>query len=206
LILVEADKYILIFYFTDDMDNIQFWIYIIFAIIYFIAKNARKKPNKKAPSDSNRRGGQQQTQRPQPQSFEDLLEEITGRKSLKEEPVVIDEADEINQETEERYLAPKPWQEKEEEIRRRNEIEREGNNRRFADDESRRIYEESIRRAEGANIDYRPDESYSDKKVLRETAEDIEENAFVTDINNMLSNSDSAKKAVILSEILNRKY
>ena len=201
--MVEADKYIWIFYFTADMDNIQFWIYVIFAIIYFVAKNFKK-------GSKNQDSPDPREQRPQPtqaQSFEDLLEEITGRKSLKEQPKQeIEEPDPFAEAFEERYLQPKPWEAEVQERQAKEQREMEGRNRQFADDESRRVYEESIKRAEGAGIEYSLDEHYASRKVLRSTAEEKDGHSIASEIKEMLDNTADARKAVILGEILNRKY
>ena len=75
--------------------------------------------------------------------------------------------------------------------------------RQFADDESRRIYEESIKQAEVP-----VEEEVKSKKPILATnrKEDVEENEFAKEIRSMLQNTDSARKAVVLGEILTRKY
>lgn len=188
------------------MDNIQFWIYVIFAIIYFVAKNFNKQNKKSSQNRPSASPQEEGSSRPQPQSFEDLLEEITGRRTVQQKRQQEVEADPFDEFEEERYLQPKPWEVKESKIEQANEFEREGRNRQFADEESKRIYEESIKRAEGALLDYSVDEKYASKKVLRETAEIKEINPVAEEIRNMLRNPSETRKAVILSEILNRKY
>ena len=186
------------------MDNIQFWIYVIFAIIYFVARNFKKADKNQQPARPPRRSGEAGDTFNQPQSFEELLEEITGRKSIRKE---VEEEELFDFEPGvERYQQPKPWEEKERERELRNEFEREGRNRQFADAESRRVYEESIKLAEGAVLDYGVDEKYASKKVIRETAEEKKQNMLAAEIKDMLSNSQDARKAVILSEILQRRY
>ena len=187
------------------MDNIQFWIYVIFAIIYFVAKNFKKTQKEDTPQRPSRRVNPDGRSTPQPQSFEELLEEITGRKSIKTQEEDVQDPFEPRP-VMERYQEPKPWEEKEREIARRNEFELEGRNRKFADEESRRVYEESIKLAEGAVLDYGVDQKYASKKVLRETAEEKQTNKMASEIKAMLSNPDDARKAVILSEIFQRKY
>ena len=188
------------------MDDIQFWIYVIFAIIYFIAKNF-KKNNTKTPQKGKPRTDQEgEARMPQPQSFEDLLEEISGRRTVSKPPVQEEAFDDSFEDQEEaRYLQPKPW-ESEQSIETADEFEQEGRNRKFADEESKRIYEESIKRAEGADLPYEVDEKFASKKVLRETAEEKETNKFAEEINDMLRDRNDARKAIILGEILNRKY
>jgi hypothetical protein len=191
------------------MDDIQFWIYVIFAIIYFVARNFKKDKKKQVPGRPSQ--SDETTTNTQPQSFEELLEEITGRRSVTsqnnpDDRRISEAADPLEDPPKERYLEPKPWEVKEDEIQRTNDIAREGNNRKFADDESRRIYEESIKRAEGADIDYALDKKYANKKVIRSTAEEDETNELANEIKEMFQNADSARKAVIMSEIFNRKY
>ncbi|MFY0685802.1 MAG: hypothetical protein JXQ90_01485 [Cyclobacteriaceae bacterium] len=187
------------------MDDIQFWIYLVFAAIYFIGKALKKKnkppvnrPRPQSPLETETElADRPQTSRPA--TFEELLEEITGQKSLEPETPVEESVEE----------KPVPFYEEQKEIipvQKDESIEMEGRNRQFADEESKRIYEESIKRAEGFNIGFEPDEKFSSKKVLRSTAEEETENEFASEIKSMLQNPDDAKKAIILSEILNRKY
>ena len=75
----------------------------------------------------------------------------------------------------------------------------------FSDEESRRVYEESIKRVEGQK-DYKSGKQYKIKKVLKEKAEDKKVNRLADEIKSMLQSPESAKKAIILSEILNRRY
>ncbi len=184
------------------MDNIQFWIYVIFAVIYFFGRALRKKPQEKPKQRPRSPLETESESKERPVSFEDLLEEITGRKSLsdpqKSEPEI--EEPEIEE------APPRPS--RYERLKQEREAEKfeEGRTRTFSDEETRRVYEESIKSAEGYDLDYGTDEKYASKKVLRSTAEEEEDNEFVTEIKSMLQNKDEAKKAVILSEILNRKY
>ena len=165
------------------MDDFSFWWYIIAAVIYFITRGKKKKeqPNSRPGSENNPTPSQ-------PKSFEDLLREITeGRPSekttYKQEPVEIvsDEKEEDN-------------------------YKLEGEHRAFADDESRRVYEESIKMAEGADIEFERDEHFQQPRVFK-GLQNIEEDEWTIadEIRDGL-NSTEAKKAVIYSEILARKY
>ncbi len=175
------------------MDNIQFWIYVIFAVIYFLSRSLRKKP---AENQQKRPRSPLETDegpRRQPASFEELLEEITGRQTLKEPPREVEEEESFTPVTpKKKEPAPPPFDE--------------GRTRRFSDEESRRIYEESIKNAEGFDLDYKPDAKFASRKVLRATAEEEEVNEFASEIRSTLQNPESAKKAIILAEIINRKY
>ncbi len=174
------------------MENIEFWVYIIFAVIYFLARGLRKKskPKPVARPQSPLETDDGDTRQP-PVSFEDLLEEITGRKTLEKTEEIIEPA-----EPEEKPAGPPEETPKFEE----------GKTRRFSDEESKRVYEESIRQAEGFEIDYGTADPYQSKKVTRETAELEEENKLAEEVRAMLQDTDSARKAIILSEIIGRKY
>ncbi|MFT4736246.1 MAG: hypothetical protein ACI8QD_000373 [Cyclobacteriaceae bacterium] len=185
------------------MDNIQFWIYVIFGIIYFVARNFKKKSQEKAKNQPSIEGAEGNGETVPAQSFEELLKEITGRKSVKPEsrPVIEEESD--------RYLQPKPWEEEVKQvIDSRSIFEKEGETRAFADEESRRVYEESMKRAEGSEFDYEVDKKYANSKVLleTETAEGGKENKVADEIREMLTNTSSARKAFIAGEIFQTRF
>ncbi len=175
------------------MDDFQFWLYIIFAVIYFISRGLKKKkPQSQGPAPTNR--PQQQTRpQKQPVSFEELLKEFTDGK-------VDDEPQATVQETAERER--QKIQETESEAEK--DIRLEGRNRKFADDESKKIYEDSIKRAE-QGLSYKREGVFK-SKMKRKIEEKETNSAIASDIKTMLNDAEDAKKAVILSEILNRKY
>ncbi|WP_424964289.1 hypothetical protein [Ekhidna sp.] len=170
------------------MDDFSFWWYIIAAVIYFLTRGKKKKEQ-----PNSRPGSENRPPQNQPKSFEDLLREITeGRQveepTIEQEPVVIQ--DEKRSEKQEMEDATRL----------------EGERRTFADDESRRVYEESIKMAEGADLEFDPDEHYRQPRLFKGgDAEEEEEWTIADEIRDGL-NSSEAKKAVIYSEILNRKY
>ncbi|MEP0984991.1 hypothetical protein [Ekhidna sp.] len=168
------------------MDDFNFWWYIIAAVIYFLTRNKKKKdqPNSRPGSENNPPKSQQ------PKSFEDLLREITEGKqdsepAIEQEPVII---------------------EKKEEPTYDENIRREGERGSFADDESRRVYEESIKMAEGADLEFEPDEHFRSTSLFKGSRNEEEEEWTIADEIRDGLNSAEAKKAVIYSEILNRKY
>lgn len=173
------------------MDDFSFWWYIIAAVIYFLTRGKKKKDQ-----TQSRPGSENNPPPSQPKSFEDLLKEITeGRqeevKPVQQEPVVIDQPIVIDQE----------------EIDKENR-RHEGERRAFADDESRRVYEESIKMAEGADIEFAPDEKFREPRLFKGASieeEEEEEWSIADEIRDGL-NTTEAKKAVIYSEILARKY
>ncbi|MBC6411018.1 MAG: hypothetical protein GDA51_06600 [Ekhidna sp.] len=73
----------------------------------------------------------------------------------------------------------------------------------FADDESRRVYEESIKMAEGADIAFERNEHFKKSRLFQKKDED--EKSYTEEWMDGFG-ADEAKKAVIYSEILNRKY
>lgn len=72
------------------MDNIQFWIYIIIALIYVIGR-AMKKGQQPPAADRSEEGEMEETrsgERPaRPLTFEELLREITEGKATTQRPV-----------------------------------------------------------------------------------------------------------------------
>ena len=179
------------------MEDIQTWIYVIIGIVYFIVRTFRNKKPQQAdkPAPATSRPQRPDIERRKPLTFEELLQEFTeGRKpeDAEEEESVIDSKDVIARRSEER---------------KRDSFEEEGRDRRFSDDESKRIYEESIRNAEGFDLDFERDDDFKITKLESRHAEEQESEAFqASDIKEMLANPEDAKKAVILSEILGRKY
>ncbi len=179
------------------MEDFQFIIYIIIGAIYIISRAIKGNNKNQQPQ---KRPQQRPSQRPQqeaPKTFEDILAEFGKRMeeqaggTVEEEPEVVQEAPKPR---------PKPV---------KNPFEMEGRNRQFADEESRRIYEEAIVRAEGADLEFAPDEKFhkaSLKMGFSAYEKEKPENEFAKEIRNTLADPDGAKKAIILSEILNRKY
>lgn len=182
------------------MDNIQFWLYLGFGLIYFITRQMKKK--KKQAEEA--RTGEQPTEKPfkKPVTFDELLKEFT--QEPEEETPVDDYAEqqrrieEARKEQEEASLRRRENEEK------KRLIEQDHTSRRFADEESRMIYEKSIAQAEGADLKFERDEHFKTAVNIKDKEE--EEDTFGSEILSMLQDADQAKKAVVLSEILNRKY
>lgn len=166
------------------MDDFSFWWYIIAAVIYFLTRN-KKKPQNSRPGTENTPPPSQR-----PKSFEELLREITEGPQAevefeepKQVPVVIDEP-----KTEEAF-------------------KHEGERRVFADEESRRIYEESIKMAEGTDLKFEKDEHFKTPTLFKGLADaDKESDELATDLVVADFDADEARKAFIYSEIFNRKY
>jgi len=168
------------------MDDFNFWWYIIAAAIYFFTRGRKKKK-----AEKQARPGSENNPSPssRPKSFEELLREITEGVSEKEveepeqEPVVV-------------RSSPKTEE--------RKSFEQEGRRRVFADDESRRVYEESIKMAEGADLEFAPNENFKSDRLFKDQKEE-ERTSFAQELMDGFD-TDEAKKALIYSEIFNRKY
>ncbi|MFY0600658.1 MAG: hypothetical protein JXR03_13380 [Cyclobacteriaceae bacterium] len=180
------------------MDNIQFWVYLAFGAIYLITRMMKKKKGENQPEGS----ADQSTERSykKPVSFEDLLKEFTQVEDVEpQEDEYADQQRRIEEARAEEESLQK--QKEEEEI---DSINQDHTHRRFADDESREIYEKSIVQAEGADLSFERDEHF---KTKLNRQEEVEEGSTIgSEILASLQDADQAKKAVILSEILNRKY
>lgn len=168
------------------MDDLNILYYVAAAIIYIITRARKKKAGTSAPSPTPQETTS--TQRPTPKSFEELLQEITeGRVGEKD-------------------LTSKGEPEKEPEKAVTDDaIRLEGERRVFADEESRRIYEESIKQAEGFDLPFEQSEHFKDEKAISTSLNKQRTATLAQDIKNGLTSQD-AKKAVIYAEILNRRY
>jgi len=165
------------------MDDFNFWWYIIAAAIYFLTRRKKKKSQKKIPSGTE--NTPQRNQRPK--SFEELLQEITKGsrpESPEQEPIEI-----------------KP--EKKQPSKQEENIRHTGEGRAFADDESKQVYEESVKMAEGADIAFERDEHFKKPRQFEEKSE--KEKSYAEELMDVFD-ADKAKKAVIYSEIFTRKY
>ncbi len=171
------------------MEDLQIWVYVIFGILYFLSRSLRKKPQEPQKQSPLETEGEARPQRRQPASFEELLREITEQR----EPQAEQKPQARKQE---KQVSPKTATKAE-------DFTKEGSTRHFSDEQSRQVYEQSIKAAEGSKAPFERDEHFSIKLKEREKAE---QSQFAKDIRDMLSNSKSAKKAIILGEILNRKY
>lgn len=172
------------------MDNLQLWIYIIFGILYFLSRSMRKNKSNRKPI-SPLETQENQEKRP-PVSFEDLLREITEQRNEEtaQAPREISDTTAADTSSSQSENRPKPASKSS-----RNVISP------SKDEESKKIYEKSIAAAsEEEPITFERDRHF--KAVVGDTHT---KDASST-IKQWLSNPQEAKKAIILSEILNRKY
>jgi len=176
------------------MDNIQFWIYIAFAVIYFISKSLKQSKKKEAEEKRNFSPLETEEDAPKPVSFEDLLEEITGRKTLNQPQA------KPNWEMEQEAVAKRGGSQ---DVRA---FEKEGSERKFSDEESKKVYEESIKLASRYASYSEPQVDHMTKWKKLASVQNNNSHGIADEIREMLADANGAKKAIILSEILNRKY
>ncbi|MEQ8472162.1 MAG: hypothetical protein RIC35_13305 [Marinoscillum sp.] len=156
----------------------------------------KKKKQEDQPSNPDNNTQPTQGRSRKPVTFEELLKEFTeGREPQEEE----EETPERKPVEATQLVKERKWQEE-----NKPEEYEEGVTRRFSDDESRRIYQESIQRAEGSKIEFKRDEHFKSK--LQRAEDEGEGNDIAAEIKDMLQDRSQAQKAIVLSEILNRKY
>ena len=189
-------------------------IYIVFAIIYFVVRMLKKKQQ---PPDATERdfeqetgqGGQPTSERPV--SFEDLLRELTGQKQPQQAAPPPEEtpAPARNQRRDFQFPSDgdnyedvhEEWEDKEVAV-----LKEGSTNRVFADEESKRIYEQSISQVKNQEDELEKQLERAKSRFKAFEIQEEETSAVREEIVEMLQSKDGAKKAIILSEILNRKY
>ena len=180
------------------MDDFRIIFYVILGIIFVVsrimkANKSTSQAPKRRPRPNRSQPGTGQGNAPA--SFEDILrefgEKVEDKTLTRERPA-----------TRQQESKPKP--------RTYEKKFEEGRDRKFADDESKRVYEESIKRAEGFDIKFGENKNFASKRtIFGEGAikKDVhQKNPLIGSIRNDLKDKDGIKKAFILSEILNRKY
>lgn len=167
------------------MDDIQLILYIIFAVIAILSQVFKaKKKNGQAPSQSNT-SQQPPSRKEQPKSFEDLLKEFTGEQT--------------------KTVESRPsWEETKYETYE-DDYEEEYQN----DDEIRQTYNRSVKEAKELKtidelVDLKDDRHTGNFTHFAGYEEEGEE--VRNEWQELLSSPEGAKKAIILSEIINRKY
>lgn len=160
------------------MDDIQVIIYIAFVLFAIISRALKKKKAvAKKPVQSNNQDPEQSS--PSPLSFEELLREFTEEKTETVEP---DPEPSITRERERVYD-------------------------RQDDEEVKRVYEESVRASkrfelESKHTDDRHTGNFTHFRGYSEEDTEEEENEYA----DLFRDPESAKRAIIASEILIRKY
>lgn len=180
------------------MDNFQFWLYVIVAVIYLISRARKKSKEQNAPVDFPdqetttipRSYDQPTSPKPKPLTFEELLREITeakeSRPAPRPEPEYVDYDDEIEEEEGKSMETITPINE----------------------ERTTQVYEDAKKLAF-----YRP--SLEETMKLEDTDtkygkfaefEIKEERNLLLEYSQDLRDPKGFKRALILSEILNRKH
>jgi len=158
------------------MDDNSIYYYLIFVVIALLSRVFGKKKVEDVPTNEG-------SPKERPLTFEELIEEFTRQasgKTKKEEIIQNEEIPEII------------------------EVEKKNNQRStYKDDEIQEIYNKSVYEAQKLKHTNTDNSDYS---FFKEYKKEKEENEFANEIRNMISSPDSAAKAIILSEIINRKY
>lgn len=192
------------------MDNIQLILYIVFLVGYFLFKVLTGK-KKSATTEDTRKFDQPQNphrktreyteeyeqydpEADRPKSFEEILEELASGGKKKEAPKVVPSAAE-------------KVAEKRREASKTAEVYRDGQDFE-AEAKNNEVYQKSIQQASKyTTLNERID--MDNLEINRKEVIDIEEIGVEKKSNpylDIFSNLEDAKKAIILSEIINRKY
>jgi len=159
-------------------------LYIIFFVIYILAKTLKKSKPKQSPKGPRTKTDEETHEAEPTITFEDIFKGLTNdKKKEKPEPVeVINEVEEF----ESNYPS---------------------------DDEIQEVYKESLRQAEKSKtleqIVY--DNAKKKRAAIEEheefTSKDVEERiTLASELGELLKNPEDARKAIVLKEILDRKY
>ena len=162
------------------MDDFKILLYILFFIIYVVTRFRKKNPNKPVtPQKTNREKSSSQPNRGQTKqmTFEELLEQFTDpNKAKKNKP-----KEAVNpakkKPVEERKLA-----------KQKKLAQRTPQRQYYQEENTEKTYNQAGREK-------------APKKV-----KDIEDEDNFSQLRQMLNNPESAQQAIILSEIINRKY
>lgn len=158
--------------------------YIVIAVFYLISRFLKGKP--KEGEQSQPQSGPQR----RPKTFEDILRELSG-----EEPVA-----------EEEEYRPVPEKPRSREVIEEAE-ERAENRYEQMDDEIKGAYEKSVSEAKGLKtLDEMVDYNQPREKILKEEKVITKRSSGAAKIASMLKNKKDARKAIILSEIIQNKY
>jgi hypothetical protein len=183
--------------------DVQFWIYVIIAIIYVVSRALKKAENQPKDIGDQQHGRPVQydsnppVERPKQLTFEDLLREITEAKLPKQQetvgrrpaPEYVDYDDELADEKQD--LEEVSYQRREEERRRSFEVYEEAKRQAFV----RPSLEETMS-VSNTKMDFGKFKVFEQEK-RRNLIED-----YTIDIRD----SEGLKKAFVMSEILNRKF
>ncbi|CAN5427251.1 hypothetical protein BH23BAC1_BH23BAC1_35590 [soil metagenome] len=181
------------------MEDIQLLVYIIFLVFYLIFKALQKK--KEPPTRNPEKAEQRPERKRKPaMTFEEMLKEFTGETYTPEKKEAESGPKPPRKTATEPYREPARKAEKETEYFT---YEKE------TDSRAKQVYEESVKHGGKAKtLDERIDLENLEVGNVELIVEEDEENAGNTanEYLQMFSSADEAKKAIVISEIFNRKY
>ncbi len=181
------------------MEDYKILIYIVLSILYFLFKGRGKK--KKAVTRQKEEAqtrDQNKDQKRRPKSFEELLAELSGENQDKSDTSEYED-DEIL--TDKKDI--KPLSEQVDERPMHQQVSKEEFEN--ADETLKELYKKGERLK---SIDELVDinEVATQSNRFKEFDHEAEDNQFAREIRDGLSDPESAKKAIVYAEILNRKY
>ena len=193
------------------MENPEYLFYIVFGLIYILTRGIRKRKKNVPPPKSGHKPVDQGNGHPaeKPQlSFEELLKELTGR-TTKTQPEPVKEADLEPEPEPEPELKPKPKPKPvpEPEYKTKSLVSETKPLPSFDDEKIRKIYERPTTDKKRKTVSEIAAEQ-KETNSFRFKAFELKEfdNKFAAELKKMLQNPEDAKKAIVLAEIINRKY
>lgn len=181
------------------MEDYKILIYIVLSILYFLFKGRgkKKKPvtrKNTQPQQSEQNSGEKK----RPKSFEELLAELSGESQEKEEPSRYDDDEILTDKKEIKSLS-----EQVDERPMHQEVSQQDYEN--ADETLKELYKKGERLK---SIDELVDieEVAIQSNRFKEFDDEVNDNQFAREIRAGLSDPESAKKAIVYAEILNRKY
>lgn len=181
------------------MEDYKILIYIVLSILYFLFKGRGKK--KKPVTRKNtqpKQSEQTSSEKKRPKSFEELLAELSGESQQQQEDPQNESGDILPDKEE-----IKPLSEQVDERPMDQEVSQKDYEN--ADETLKELYKKGERLKsidELVDIDKVTNESNRFKAF----DDEVKDNQFAREIREGLSDPESAKKAIVYAEILNRKY
>lgn len=182
------------------MEDYKILIYIVLSILYFLFKGRGKKKKAVTRQKEEAQTRDQNTdQKRRPKSFEELLAELSGENQDRRETSEYEDDDEIL--TDKKDIKPLSEQVDERPMHQQVSQEEFEN----ADETLKELYKKGERlKSIDELVDI--DEVATQSNRFKEFDTEVEDHQFAREIREGLSDPESAKKAIVYAEILNRKY
>lgn len=181
------------------MEDYKILIYIVLSILYFLFKARGKKKKPVTRKNTQPQSADQTTeQKRRPKSFEELLAELSGENQGKEETSQYEDEEILSDKEEIKSLS-----EQVDERPMHQEVSQKDYEN--ADETLKELYKKGERLK---SIDQLVDieEVSTQSNRFKEFDDNVDDNQFAREIREGLSDPESAKKAIVYAEILNRKY